>query len=307
MARGRRRAPRPLWKSGRAMAGYGFVTAALAGSIIVATLGEEVALVVDGKAMALRSTAGTVAEVLEQAEIPFGEHDYLYPAAHTPIGEATTIVVRHARPITLTVDGRTARHVVTATSVGGALDELAIEHGGSRLSAPRTGAIPLGGMAVTMFTPREVHVVAGERRLTTTTTSATVRGVLRQTRVRYGRGYRVTPALRSFPREGTTITVAPAGPAAPPRTIPIQADVARLNWAALAACESRGNPHAYNPSGPYYGLYQFSLPMWQAVGGAGMPHVWSAEEQTYRAQLLYLRVGGRWQGQWPHCGARLFG
>lgn len=283
------------------------MTAALVGSAIAATLGEDVSLVVDGKAMALRSTAATVAEVLKEASIPFGEDDYLQPGAHTAIGEGSTIVIRHARPITLTVDGRTARHLVTATSVGAALDELAIEHGGSRLSAPRTRALPLGGMAVTMFTPREVHVVAGERRVTTTTTKGTVRGVLRETRVRYGRGYRVTPALGSFPREGTTITVTPPGPTTPAHTIPIQADVARLDWAALAACESRGNPHAYNPSGPYYGLYQFSLPMWQAVGGSGLPHVWSAEEQTYRAQLLYQRVGGRWQGQWPHCGARLFG
>ena len=30
-----------------------------------------------------------------------------------------------------------------------------------------------------------------------------------------------------------------------------------LNWAALADCESGGNPQAYNPAGPYYGLYQF--------------------------------------------------
>lgn len=54
-------------------------------------------------------------------------------------------------------------------------------------------------------------------------------------------------------------------------------------------------------------MYQFNLASWQAVGGAGTPVMWPAEEQTYRAQMLYQRVSGRWQGQWPHCGARLFG
>jgi uncharacterized protein YabE (DUF348 family) len=76
-----------------------------------------------------------------------------------------------------------------------------------------------------------------------------------------------------------------------------------LNWAALAECESGGNPDAVNPAGPYYGLYQFSLSTWQAVGGSGVPTDSSASEQTYRAQLLYKRSGA---GQWPVCGSRLF-
>ncbi|MWA04206.1 DUF348 domain-containing protein [Actinomadura sp. LD22] len=80
---------------------------------------------------------------------------------------------------------------------------------------------------------------------------------------------------------------------------------AKLNWAGLANCESHGNPKAVNPSG-YYGLYQFSLSSWASVGGTGRPSDASAGEQTYRAQLLYNRVNGRWQGQWPVCGKFLF-
>ena len=80
---------------------------------------------------------------------------------------------------------------------------------------------------------------------------------------------------------------------------------ARLNWAALAKCESGGNPRAVNPAG-YYGLYQFSLATWRSVGGTGKPSDASPEEQTYRAQLLYNKVNGRWQGQWPNCGKYLF-
>lgn len=80
---------------------------------------------------------------------------------------------------------------------------------------------------------------------------------------------------------------------------------ARLNWSGLAKCESGGNPRAVNPSG-YYGLYQFNRQSWATVGGSGLPSQASAAEQTYRAQLLYNRVGGRWQGQWPNCGRYLF-
>ena len=76
-----------------------------------------------------------------------------------------------------------------------------------------------------------------------------------------------------------------------------------LNWAALADCESGGNPQAVNSAGPYYGLYQFALSTWQSVGGSGLPTENSAAEQTYRAQILYNRSGA---GQWPVCGRLLF-
>ncbi len=75
-----------------------------------------------------------------------------------------------------------------------------------------------------------------------------------------------------------------------------------LNWGALAACESGGNPRAVNPAG-YYGLYQFSLSTWSAVGGSGNPIDATPEEQTYRAKVLYERSGA---GQWPVCGPLLF-
>jgi resuscitation-promoting factor RpfB len=75
-----------------------------------------------------------------------------------------------------------------------------------------------------------------------------------------------------------------------------------LNWAALAGCESGGNPQSVNPAGPYYGLYQFMESTWRAVGGVGLPNQASASEQTYRAQILYNRSG---RGQWPVCGRLL--
>jgi resuscitation-promoting factor RpfB len=75
-----------------------------------------------------------------------------------------------------------------------------------------------------------------------------------------------------------------------------------LNWAALAQCESGGRADAVSPNGRYHGLYQFSVPTWQSVGGSGLPSEASPDEQTHRAQLLYNKAG---RGQWPHCGKYL--
>jgi len=90
----------------------------------------------------------------------------------------------------------------------------------------------------------------------------------------------------------------------PPATGPQHRPSAdNLNWAALAQCESGGNPRAIGGGGAYRGLYQFMMSTWQSVGGVGDPINASAGEQTYRAQLLYRRSGA---GQWPRCGSRLF-
>ena len=64
--------------------------------------------------------------------------------------------------------------------------------------------------------------------------------------------------------------------------------------AAIAQCESGGNP-SINTGNGYYGMYQFSLPTWRSVGGSGLPSDASAEEQTMRARMLQQRSG--W-GQW---------
>jgi hypothetical protein len=69
--------------------------------------------------------------------------------------------------------------------------------------------------------------------------------------------------------------------------------------AAIAQCESGGNPRAVSASGMYRGKYQFSFQTWRTVGGTGDPAKASETEQDRRAAMLYRRDGS---GQWPVCG-----
>lgn len=300
--RGKRRAPRPPvpWRSPWTPVVCVAGAVAVGALVVVSFLVKEVIVVVDGERRHVRAFGGTVQEVLADAEVSVGYGDVVRPSTQEVVDDGALIEVRRARPLTLTLDGRTSTHLVTATSVGDALRELDIAPTASKLSAPPGDRVPLEGMELTVYTRRKVYVVAGTTRVTSRTTARTVREVLRQKRIALRRGYLVNPPLSSFPKDGTVITVTP------PRTVQIQPEVAELDWESLAECESHGDPEAYNPDGPYYGLYQFSLPMWEAVGGMDTPSTWPEEEQTYRAQLLYQQVGGRWQGQWPHCGDRLF-
>ena len=72
-------------------------------------------------------------------------------------------------------------------------------------------------------------------------------------------------------------------------------------WDSLAKCESGGN-WATNTGNGYYGGLQFSAATWRSVGGSGLPHQNSREEQIKRGKILQARAG--W-GQWPHCTAKL--
>jgi len=98
---------------------------------------------------------------------------------------------------------------------------------------------------------------------------------------------------------GVPAVAVDAAPAEAARTM---TKAAKLNWKALAKCESSNRPGAVNPAG-YYGLYQFNKRTWRGVGGKGMPHKASRAEQTKRAQMLYVKRGAQ---PWPHCGRKLF-
>ncbi|AOZ72978.1 hypothetical protein BK816_06480 [Boudabousia tangfeifanii] len=73
-------------------------------------------------------------------------------------------------------------------------------------------------------------------------------------------------------------------------------------WAALARCESGGNPRAVSSNGLYHGLYQFTVSTWRSVGGSGLPSQASPAEQLKRAKILQARSG--W-GQWPACSRKI--
>jgi hypothetical protein len=68
--------------------------------------------------------------------------------------------------------------------------------------------------------------------------------------------------------------------------------------AAIAQCESGGDPTAVSANGRYFGKYQFSRSTWRSVGGRGNPAAAAEAEQDRRARILYRRAG---TSPWPNC------
>lgn len=69
----------------------------------------------------------------------------------------------------------------------------------------------------------------------------------------------------------------------------------------MAECESNQN-WSINTGNGYYGGLQFSAQSWRAVGGSGLPHQASKQEQIERAYELWKIQG--W-GAWPACSQSL--
>jgi peptidoglycan hydrolase-like protein with peptidoglycan-binding domain len=122
-------------------------------------------------------------------------------------------------------------------------------------------------------------------------------------------GPRTRAAVRRFQaRNGLTVDgiagpqtlralgIAAAVPTAGLSAAPATADPSTL--AAIAQCESGGDPTAISSDGRYRGKYQFSLATWRQMGGSGDPAAASEAEQDQRAAALMARQGPK---AWPVC------
>ena len=168
-----------------------------------------------------------------------------------------------------------------------------------------TTAVATAGAAGQRTTVNRVTTVDGAETARTLLSDAVTAAPVNQV-VSVGTKKRVVaPAPAPAPKAAPSLAAAPRPAPAPSAPVSPKAggSADSLNWAALAACEAGGRTNAVSSNGLYYGLYQFSVSTWAAVGGSGLPSQASADEQTARAKALYARSGA---GQWPVCGARLF-
>ena len=244
----------------------------LDGLSLSVTTPKAVSIVIDGKTVPRTSTGPTVRDALVQAGIKLDGDDRLTPARQVPLTEGLVI-----RAVRIRTD-RTEQPVRVPFATQ-RREDAALLTGTTRTTTEGRAGVSRRAVVTTYADGVLERRTVGA----TTVVSAPVARVVAV-------GTKPKPVVRqqaqiaSGPRQST-------------------GSAGGLNWAALAQCESGGNPRATNSTGKYRGLYQFSIATWQGVGGQGDPIDSSSSEQTYRATLLYNRSGA---GQWPECGSRLF-
>lgn len=168
---------------------------------------KEVELSVDGETTSLRTFASSVSELLEDEGIEVNDRDMVAPGAHESLADGDQVAVRYGRPMALTLDGRQQRLWTTERTVAGALRQLGVRAEGAHLSTSRAKRIGLSGMELAVRTERSVSFLADGKVRHIRTNAATVRAALADAGLKLRHQDTVSAPLRSFPKDGQTISV----------------------------------------------------------------------------------------------------
>lgn len=272
---------------------------------------KQVQMVVDGKA----KTVWVVAETVDEALRASGVSNSVFVSASRSrsLTSGLSLEVRTPKRVGLLADGNGLVRTSTAATIADLLAQAnVVLKPGDTVTPAAATPLRQGIVAhVTRAVTRVESVAPGVTRVSDPTATVGTRTTIKAgTAGKARRTYAIRTVAKGTQR---TVLVSSVTLVAPVKAIvkvgtkprPVESTVipssGGLNWAAVAQCESGGNPRTNTGNG-YYGLYQFSLPTWRSVGGSGLPSDASAAEQTKRAQILYDRAGA---GQWPVCGKRL--
>ena len=246
----------------------------------VAETGETIHVIADGTTtdIVASSSEGTTA-ILEKAGVSAGPIDRV--TLENKDGETTLRVARVVRGT-----------VSTTTEIPYETEER--EDAEAEEGTEKTVQEGVAGSEVTEAYQETIDGnVTVSAVLSTTRTEPTTRIVSKGTKEKKAEEAKTSSSSGAASSGSSSSGSSAAAPAA------VSGDDAAI-WAAIAQCESGGNP-SINTGNGYYGMYQFSLPTWRSVGGSGLPSDASVEEQTMRARMLQQRSG--W-GQWG-CAYRL--
>ncbi|MGH8834684.1 MAG: ubiquitin-like domain-containing protein [Actinomycetes bacterium] len=294
------------------------------GTRIAVRFGRMVSVNLDGKHREVWTTALTVQQALDQLGIR-DRDAFVSVSRSQPIGRAgLAFDVRMPRQVLLSVEGHKRKIETTAETVADAIRGAGVPLRDRDFVLPGLDAYPDEGDHIRVFrvtgkaVTRTESVAAPTKVVYDDTMTEGERSVVKRgkdgsRRVVYEfawldgkwaikRTLVVLAMKKPVDRVVRVGTKAEPPPPAPSPSVP-SGSGSGLNWAALAQCESGGNPRAVSPNGLYFGLYQFSLSTWASVGGSGNPIDASSSEQTQRAQILYDRAG---DSPWPVCGSRLY-
>ena len=282
-------------------------------STITVRYGRQVNVTVNGAAQHVWVHAGTVSGALQEMGVRVQGARLSVPA-NDAIGRAgMSFSVFTMRHVTFLVDGKSEQVDTTAATVADAMKQAGITLQNQDSPSVSAASMPTDGETISILRitgTTKVEQVSIPYSVTkqndpssyvgsTTIVTAGANGVAQVTYA-----FQTINGVAQPQREvSRVVTKQPVTEVEKVGTKALPTDVSALNWAALANCESGGNPKAVDPSGTYYGLYQFSVSTWDSLGGSGLPSNASASEQTTRAELLYQRSGA---GQWPVCGHNLF-
>lgn len=188
----------------------------VAGGVLLAsggTLGaieasaKNVDLIVDGAPRTVRTYQGTVGELLRANEIEVAGRDVVSPSMGAKLTADQDVTVSFARPVELTLDGKSSEKWTTALTVGDFVNELGVRPE-SKVSEPLEAEIGRDGIALEVNSAKRITVVSGnDPAQESVTTASTVGEALEEQGIKLSDQDKVKPERDASIEEGMTVEI----------------------------------------------------------------------------------------------------
>ncbi|HEX6447024.1 MAG TPA: ubiquitin-like domain-containing protein [Streptosporangiales bacterium] len=254
------------------------------GGVAYATANKEVKLTVDGAPQTVHTLSGNVSGVLDGAGIKTTDRDLVAPKPQSAVHDGDQIVVRHARQVTVTVDGKTVKRWVTALNVSEALRQLGIHGTDVRVSADRSTRIPLAGLSFSVRLPKSVTVTADHKSHKVVTFGSVVQNAVDDSGITLNKDDRVTPSGDSPLVNGMKIAVQRITVKRVTRTITLDMPVKKIHDSSMSAGTTKVE-HSGSP-GQKVVVYEI-----RTVDGKRQPSKKISEKVTRKPTTQVVRVG----------------
>lgn len=173
------------------LAGQAAILVALvAGLLTFASASKSITLVLDGQSSSVQAFGGSVADVLEGADVSVTGEDHVSPALDKVVVDGEVVTVNTAKDIQVSLDGAEQTVTTTSTKISGLISQLGIA-ANARLSVP-ADTLLANSSDISIITPKQVTLVADGKKTVKTTTAHEVSGVLAEAGVKLAATDRVS-------------------------------------------------------------------------------------------------------------------
>ena len=178
------------------------------GTAAFGAMNKTVSLKVDGQSETVRTFGSSVNDVLKAKGIKLADEDKVSPAPGHELADGENVTVKYARPLTLSVDGKSQDHVVYGATVEEALGHFDVKPAsGAFVSAKPSSKIPRKGMELVISNPKKLKVVADGDTKKVTTAAPTVEDVLDEAGVKLDTDDEVKPGKAELVSKDTKLKV----------------------------------------------------------------------------------------------------
>jgi uncharacterized protein YabE (DUF348 family) len=178
------------------------------GTTAFGAMNKTVTLEVDGQTETVRTFGSSVNDVLKAKGIKLAGEDKVTPVRAHELSDGDNITVKYARPLTLSVDGKSQDHVSYGSTVKEVLGHFDVKpESGAFLSAKPTSKIPRKGMELVVSNPKKLNVVSDGDSKKITTAAPTVEDVLDEAGVELDSDDEVKPGKTELVANDTKLKV----------------------------------------------------------------------------------------------------